>query len=47
MPLVLGVKVTRTSSQNEEFWQTLDVGNIFWPMFQIGFNSRMGFQLGE
>jgi hypothetical protein len=33
MSLVLSAKVRRIFSQNERFWQTVDIGNVIRPTF--------------
>jgi len=45
MSLVSNVKKRRNLSQNEQLWQTLDIGNTFGPTF--GFKSSQLFQFEE
>ena len=35
MSPVLSAKVRRNSSQNEELWDTLDIGNVFLANFWL------------
>jgi hypothetical protein len=45
MFMVLCAKIRRISSQNEQLWQTLDIGNVFGPTF--GFKNSKIFQFKE
>ena len=43
MSLLLSAKVKRNSSQNEQLWKILDIGNVFGPT--TGFKNAHDFQI--
>ena len=41
MSQVLSAKARRNSSQNEQLWQTLDIGNVIKPTYDFKISNNL------